>query len=171
MCRWGTKSFRDIIYIISFCPADTHGLKVKNPSGDQSNYGSKTPDLSMSIANTTCNNFLWYSAEYGLQTPSISMNQNAHRRPMGEQALTFSEQVSSVTAAEQGNWETTHGPDKRWLLMPGKQHNSMLIRCCPATTVILTKMPKSTHGVSFTKGKKEDETQLPLKSAGALALT
>lgn len=85
--------------IISFCPADGHRLKVKNPFGDQSNYGSKTFGQSLSTANRTCNNFPWHNSEYSLQTPSISMDQNPHKRPTEEQALTFSEQVSSVTAA------------------------------------------------------------------------
>lgn len=66
-------------HIISFYPADTHKLKVKNPFGDQSNYGSKTLDLSTSTANRICSNFLWHSDEYGLQTPSNPVNQNPHR--------------------------------------------------------------------------------------------
>ncbi|TRZ25777.1 hypothetical protein HGM15179_001363 [Zosterops borbonicus] len=50
---------------------DTHKLKVKNPFGDQSNYGSKILDLSTSTANRICSNFLWHSDDktiYSLDT-------------------------------------------------------------------------------------------------------
>lgn len=156
------------------CPAGTRELKPKNNFGEQSNYGNKTPCLSMSTVHRTCNSFPWHSSEYSLQTPSISMDQNPHRRTMGERALTFSQHVSSVMAAWQGNWERTHGADTRGVLIPGKKHSSVLIQCSPATaqqSTSLTMMPTCTHSVYFSKGRNQGETHHLLKSAGALTLT
>lgn len=84
----------------------------------------------MPTVHRACKSFPWHSCEHGLQTPSISMDQNPHRRPTGERALTFSQHVISATAARQGNRNNTWS----WQKVYQFQVRSTVLYWCSAAT-------------------------------------
>lgn len=86
-CMWMTNQIFSEHHFISPLSALHIVLSwnLKKNFGDQNNYSNKTPHLSMSTVHRACNSFPWHRDEYGLQTPSISIDQNLHRRPMGKQ--------------------------------------------------------------------------------------
>lgn len=117
------------LHITCFCPAHTCELKPRKTFGNQ-NYGSKTPCLSMPTVHRAHKSFPWHSCEHSLQTPSISMDQNPHRRPTGERALTFSQHVVSATDAQQRNRNNTGS----WQKVCQFQVTSTVLYWCSAAT-------------------------------------
>lgn len=168
--RWGTKYLS--FHIISFCPADTHGLKLKTPSETRATMVTKlwvcprpqrTEPATLScgtVVSMICKPlpFLWIRIHTG--------DPQEHKLWVSQSRWTLLQLHSRETErqhtelTQDGCWCQVKSPVPCWSNVAQLQGS-----------VILTKMPKCTHGVSFTRARKMDETQLPLKSAGALAPT